>query len=95
MARTCTDRSVLDEKIKEVAEKAEKIRALEAKIEKIEELINELIEKGYSYKILPDHTRYIKYSEKMCKHTLLRSNKQTYYSVNTLRGEKLPIVLTI
>lgn len=27
------------------------------------ELINELIEKGYSYKILPDHTRYIKYSE--------------------------------
>lgn len=27
------------------------------------ELINELIEKGYSYKILSDHTRYIKYSE--------------------------------
>lgn len=40
MARTCTDRSILDSKIKEVAEKAERIRALEAKIEKIEELIS-------------------------------------------------------
>lgn len=40
MAKTCTDRSILENKLKEVAEKAEKIRSLEEKIEKIEELIS-------------------------------------------------------
>lgn len=38
-ARTCTDRSVLERKMQEVAEKNERIKELEEKIEKIEELI--------------------------------------------------------
>ena len=38
-ARTCTDRRVLEQKMKEVAQKGKRIKQLEERIEKIEELI--------------------------------------------------------